>query len=95
MSDFVTQKDLDSKTLETMAINEQMVETKAQVVTSITPAPAEKMTLDAVREKLAAQTGRRSMNWLLPRSSTSSCRRSSPARRCRASGLMQFRGAAS
>ncbi len=44
------------KTLETMAINEEM---KAQVVTSIAPAPVEKMTLDAVREKLAGQTGRR------------------------------------
>ncbi len=59
MSEFVTQKVLESKTLETMAINEEMVEVKAQVVTSIAPAPAEKMTLDAVREKLAGQTGRR------------------------------------
>jgi len=48
-----------NKTLETMAINETFVETKAQVVTSIAPAPTEKMTLDAVREKLAGQTGRR------------------------------------
>jgi MoCo/4Fe-4S cofactor protein with predicted Tat translocation signal len=47
------------ETLETMAINETFVETKAQVVTSIAPAPAEKMTLDAVRERLAGQTGRR------------------------------------
>ena len=47
------------KTLETMAINEEMVGTKAQVVTSIAPAPGEKLTLDAVREKLAGQTGRR------------------------------------
>ena len=44
------------KTLETMAINEEM---KAQVVTSIAAAPGEKLTLDAVREKLAGQTGRR------------------------------------
>jgi molybdopterin-containing oxidoreductase family iron-sulfur binding subunit len=43
-------------TLETMAIKE---ETKAQVVTSIASAPGEKLTLDAVREKLAGQTGRR------------------------------------
>ena len=35
------------------------VETSVQVVTSIGPAPAPKMTLDAVREKLAGQTGRR------------------------------------
>ena len=44
------------KTLETMAISEPM---KAQVVTSITPAPAEKLTLEAVQSKLAGQTGRR------------------------------------
>lgn len=47
------------KTLETMAINEEMVATKAQVVTSIAPAPGEKLTLEAVREKLAGQRGRR------------------------------------
>ena len=44
------------KTLETMAISDPM---KAQVVTTITPAPAEKLTLEAVRGKLAGQTGRR------------------------------------
>ena len=35
------------------------VETKAQVVSSIAPLPAKKLTLDAVREKLSGQKGRR------------------------------------
>ncbi len=47
------------KTLETMAINEKFEAGKAQVVTSIGPAPIEKMTLEAVRAKLDGQTGRR------------------------------------
>ncbi len=59
MSEFFDEHYMEQKTLETMAINEQMVEAKAQVVTSIAPAPAEKMTLAAVREKLEGQTGRR------------------------------------
>ncbi len=52
-------------TLENMATNEEMVATKAQVVTSIAPAvpaageKAQKLTLDAVRERLAGQSGRR------------------------------------
>jgi molybdopterin-containing oxidoreductase family iron-sulfur binding subunit len=48
------------KTLETMAINEELNSAaKAQVVTSIGPVPAEKLTLAAVQAKLAGQTGRR------------------------------------
>jgi molybdopterin-containing oxidoreductase family iron-sulfur binding subunit len=46
------------ETLESMAINEQLVP-QAQVVTTIGPAPVEKMTLDAVRAKLDGQKGRR------------------------------------
>ena len=42
-----------------MTNKETHVEAVAQVVTSITPAAAPKLTLDAVREKLAGQTGRR------------------------------------
>ena len=40
-------------------MNPEQADTQAQVVTSIAPAPAPKLTLDAVREKLAGQTGRR------------------------------------
>ena len=41
--------------------SEQMksMDQQAQVVTTIGPAPAPKLTLDAVRAKLAGQTGRR------------------------------------
>ncbi len=47
------------KTLEIMANQDEMVQGTAQVVTAIAPAPAEKLTLDAVRAKLAGKTGRR------------------------------------
>ena len=40
-------------------MNPEQADTQAQVVTSIAPAPAPKLTLDAVREKLAGQSGRR------------------------------------
>ena len=39
--------------------NQRQMDTTAHVVTSIGAAPAPKMTLDAVRDKLAGQTGRR------------------------------------
>ena len=48
-----------NKTLETMANQVENVGTTAQVVTSIAPAPVEKLTLDAVRSRLEGQTGRR------------------------------------
>ena len=40
-------------------MNPEQADTQAQVVTSIAPAPAPKLTLDAVREKLAGKSGRR------------------------------------
>ena len=54
MSDRMTENQGNT---ENMAIQDQ--ESKPQVVTSITAAAAPKMTLDAVREKLQGQTGRR------------------------------------
>ncbi len=40
-------------------MNQDQVDTRVQVVTSITPAAAPKLTLDAVRDQLAGKTGRR------------------------------------
>ena len=59
MSEFMNEP---NQTLETMAsfdATEKTNPAQAQVVTTIAPAPAEKMTLDAVRAKLDGQTGRR------------------------------------
>ncbi len=59
-SDQMSSRNMSSQRNDPEAMkNADTTEAQAQVVTTIGPAPVEKMTLDAVRQKLDGQTGRR------------------------------------